>query len=582
MPPMNRFSALFFSALAIFACAEIAHALVTPPNVGPVVTNPMPNYDQYVGTTRAIDLSAHFADPDATAAATLTTPLGAITITLDGSHAPATVANFLNYVNSGRYFITDPTNGARASTFFHRSVPGFIIQGGGFLGTVNSADPNTLQPTSVLTFPAVQNEPFISNIRGTIAMAKLGGDPNSATSQWFISLADNSANLDNQNGGFTAFGHVTGNGMSVADAIAALFIYRGGGVFNDLPVRDYTSPNPARVPNLVSIPELRMASPLAYSASSSDPNVATVSTSDKNLLVTTHQLGSAQITVNGLDLDGAGPVSQSFTVNVIAAPGRLRNISTRASIPASDVLIAGFIMRGGTSKRLVVRAIGPSLPPSQVPNPISDPTLELRDIDQNLIASNDNWTDSPDKLLLTGVGLAPSSDNESALIVNVPSSASNHNYTAIVRNRNGSPGVGLVEVYDLDIAAGSTLLNLSTRGQVGTGDDVLIAGLITGGTEPRRLIVRAVGPSLAQSNVPGSLPDPTLEIRNGQGTLIDSNNDWQMHPDAGEIQSRGFALLDPRESAVIATVPSGGYTAIVAGTGGQPTGVGLVEIYQVD
>ncbi len=120
---MNRFAALFSFALAILACAGIAQALTTPPNVGPMVTNPMPNYDQYIDSTRAIDLSAFFADPDSTAAATLTTSLGAITITLDGSHAPATVANFLNYVNSDRYFITDPTNLARASTFFHRSVP---------------------------------------------------------------------------------------------------------------------------------------------------------------------------------------------------------------------------------------------------------------------------------------------------------------------------------------------------------------------------------------------------------------------------------------------------------------------------
>ena len=116
--------------------------------------------------------------------------------------------------------------------------------------------------------------------------------------------------------------------------------------------------------------------------------------------------------MTGFDLDGAGPVSQTFTVNVIAAPGRLRNISTRVSFPVgNEEQIAGFIMRGGTSKRLVVRAIGPSL---SVPNPISDPTLELRDINQTLLASSDDWIDSPDKLLLAGLNLAPTSDNESA------------------------------------------------------------------------------------------------------------------------------------------------------------------------
>ncbi len=408
-----------------------------------------------------------------------------------------------------------------------------------------------LRPQIVTTFPAVQNEPFISNIRGTIAMAKLGGDPNSATCQWFINLADNSANLDVQNGGFTAFGHVTGNGMSVVDAIAAVPTFNANGQsnpngpFGQIPLRDFNiATDSVRVPNLVSIPEFRTSSPLAYTASSSNENVATVTTSDVSLLVTTHQIGSAQITVTGFDLDGAGPVSQTFTVNVIAAPGRLRNISTRVSFPVgNEVQIPGFIMRGGTSKRLVVRAIGPSL---SVPNPISDPTLELRDINQTLIASNDNWIDSPDKLLLSGLDLAPTSDNESALIVTVPSNASNANYTAIMRNRSNTPGVGLVEVYDLDTAAGATLLNVSTRGEVGTGDNVLIGGLITGGTEPRRLIVRAVGPSLAQSNVPGALQDPTLEIRNGQGTLIASNDNWQTQTnpnDVTEISIPGIRAL---------------------------------------
>jgi cyclophilin family peptidyl-prolyl cis-trans isomerase len=283
------------------------------------VTNPMPMYDQNLGTTRVIDLSAFFADPDATAAAKLTTPFGSMTITLDGLHAPMTVINFLNYISSGRYFVVDPTNGDIASSFVHRSVSGFVIQGGGFLGTVNPNGTGTVQPLSVTTFPAVQNEPFISNIRGTFAMAKFAGDPNSATSQWFINLANNSANLDVQNGGFTVFGHVTGSGMSVADTIAALPRINAGSAFSELPVRDYVSGNPVRVQNLVSISELRRTSPLNYTASSNNPDVASVSVSEGNLSVNALQMGSAGITVTAFDLDGAGPVSQSFTVNIVAA-----------------------------------------------------------------------------------------------------------------------------------------------------------------------------------------------------------------------------------------------------------------------
>lgn len=154
------------------------------------------------------------------------TALGDIGIELFDSAAPLTVANFMNYVNSGAY----------ANSFIHRSVPGFIIQGGGYTW-------NGSIPVAIAQNPPVVNEfdPSRSNVRGTIAMAKLSGDPNSATSQWFFNLADNSANLDYQNGGFTVFGQVIGNGMDVVDAIAALPVYNVGGAFTNLPLRNYRS-----------------------------------------------------------------------------------------------------------------------------------------------------------------------------------------------------------------------------------------------------------------------------------------------------------------------------------------------------
>lgn len=153
------------------------------------------------------------------------TVLGDVQINLFDETTPQTVDNFLSYVNSGAY----------ANNAVHRSEPGFVVQAGGF--TYN----NSIPLDQVATGMAVQNEPRLSNVRGTIAMAKRGGDPNSATSQWFINLADNSANLDVQNGGFTVFGQVLGNGMDVFDAIAALPRFNLGGATTAIPLRDYSA-----------------------------------------------------------------------------------------------------------------------------------------------------------------------------------------------------------------------------------------------------------------------------------------------------------------------------------------------------
>jgi len=577
---MNRLTSLFASAAVLFL-ASTALALVVRPNVAPEIAAPIPNYDQYHLTTRAIDLTPFFRDPDASAAVRLNTSLGEMRFTLDGETAPITVANFLRYVDEGRYFMTDPVNGERASVFFHRSVPGFIIQSGGFLGTVDPspAANGAIQPTQVGALPAIQNEPFISNVRGTIAMAKLGGDPNSATSQWFINLANNSSNLDLQNGGFTVFGRVAGNGMPVADAIAALPRFNGPGAFSDLPVRNYTSPNPVRVQNLVSIPEFHRISPFVFTASSSNPAVADVSISGTNLLVTAFGLGAAQITVTATDLDGAA-ISQSITVNIIDAPGRLRNISTRARIPAgNEVMIGGFIIRGGISHRIAVRAIGPSLVDRGVVDALADTTIELHG-PGGLIASNDDWQQGADQQLIAALGLAPSSARESVLIATLPGSDTDiSNYTAIIRSKDGTSGIGLVEVYDLQSSAGSTIRNLSTRGRVATGEP-LVGGLIVRGTDPRRLVVRAIGPSLP-ADVGTRLANPTLQLRDGNGTLLQENDNWETHPNAGEIQNFGLAPGKPIESALVATLPSGEYTAVITGTSGAPAGVALVEVFQV-
>jgi len=155
------------------------------------------------------------------------TPLGDFEVNLYDQQTPDTVTNFLGYVKSGAY----------ENTIFHRSVPGFVVQGGGF--RMNESD----SIEAVESLATVKNEPLFSNVRGTIAMAKLGNDPDSATNQWFFSLADNSANLDNQNGGFTVFGEVMGEGMDVIDAFAALPRFNMGGALSNTPLRNFTSEN---------------------------------------------------------------------------------------------------------------------------------------------------------------------------------------------------------------------------------------------------------------------------------------------------------------------------------------------------
>jgi cyclophilin family peptidyl-prolyl cis-trans isomerase len=572
--------------LAITLGAAFAFT-ATAQNTPPIATNQIADFTEYAGApARSIDLTAAFADSDVSAAVRMTTVLGNIDVGLLGHQTPITVANFLKYVDEGRYFISDPTTDQMASSFIHLSAPGFVIQGGGFLGTVDPADPNKVivKPTQVAPFPPIQNEPGISNKRGTISMAKQPNEPNSATSQWFINLADNGGapnNLDTDNGGFTVFGRVVGMGMSVVDAIASLPRYdfsQGdpNSPFSSLPLRNYDGSSAVTVPNLVSLPGIAQISPLTFSASIDNSNVS-VTVSGTKLLVTANSVGSARVTVTATDLDGA-PVAQGFNVNVVAAPGRLVQLSTRMQVGTGDnALIGGFIMRGPSPKRLMIRGIGPS---SGLPGALADPTVELRDGSGAIVATNDNWGDAANKQDVIDTGIAPSSPNESAILITVPSDSTNAFYTAIVRGANNTTGLGLVEVYDLDSGPGSTLLNISTRGQVGADPNALIGGFFVGGTDSKQILVRAIGPSLAAAGVPNPLADPMLEFFNGQGTKIDSNDDWMNSPQETQIQASGLAPTNAKESAILQTLAAGPYTAVVRGAN-NGTGVGSVEVYQL-
>jgi cyclophilin family peptidyl-prolyl cis-trans isomerase len=571
---MTRFA--FLPTIGLVAVAVTAVAQ----NVPPTVSSPIANFTEYADApARTIDLATVFSDPDVSNAVRMTTVLGNIDIALFGQQKPVTVANFLKYVDQGRYFLLDPVTNQTASSFIHRSESGFVIQGGGFIGTVNSTN-TAIQPTAVLTFPPIQNEPGIPNKRGTIAMAKVGGNPNSATSQWFINLADN-ASLDNpaNNGGFTVFGRVVNGGMTVVDSIAALPRYNfsaAGPDFGQLPLRNYDGASAVKVQNLVSIPGLSQISPLSFSAAADNGNVV-VGISGTKLSVAGKIVGTSHVTVTATDFDGA-TVSQTFTVTVITPPGRLVNISTRMQVGTGDnALFAGFIMSGSGSKRLVIRAIGPS---SGLSGAVADPVLELHDNSTATIATNDNWGDAPNKQEIIDLGLAPGSPNESVILTTIPSDPKGIAYTAIMRGAGNTGGLGVVEVYDLDSGPGSTLLNISTRGQVGTDPNALIGGFIFGGTDSKQVLVRAIGPSLTGFGVPGALSNPTLDFVNAQGTTIDSNDDWTTSPQKTQIQNSGLAPTNSKESAIIQTISAGNYTAVVHGVGGV-TGVGSVEVYQL-
>jgi hypothetical protein len=252
----------------------------------------------------------------------------------------------------------------------------------------------------------------------------------------------------------------------------------------------------------------------------------------------------------------------------------LGNISTRLQVQTGDnVLIGGFIITGTQPKRVIVRAIGPSLA-SFFPGVLADPTLELRDGSGNLIASNDNWRSTQESEIMA-TGIAPTNDLESAIVATLPANSSA--YTAIVRGVNNGTGIGVVEAYDLDQTVDSKLANISTRGFVQTGDDVLIGGLIVLGQNQLRVILRAIGPSLP---VPGALADPTLELHDANGTLLAFNDNWRSDQQS-EIMATGIPPTNDLESAIVRDLTPGNYTAIVRGVNAT-TGVAVVEAYALN
>ena len=257
------------------------------------------------------------------------------------------------------------------------------------------------------------------------------------------------------------------------------------------------------------------------------------------------------------------------------------NISTRLRVEAgNNVLIAGFIITGNAPKTVAVRGIGPSLTAFGVSDALADPTLELRGANGALLFQNDDWqNDSAQAAELTALGLALQDPKESGIVATLQPGAS---FTAILAGKNNGTGVGLVEVYDTNQGADSQLANISTRGFVQTGDNVMIGGFILGGSNQNTgVVVRGIGPSLAQFGLSPVLTDPTLELHDGNGVLLISNDDWQDNSvQAAQLSARGLAPQNPKESGIFMSLPPGTFTAILAGKNGG-TGLGLIEIYNV-
>jgi hypothetical protein len=272
--------------------------------------------------------------------------------------------------------------------------------------------------------------------------------------------------------------------------------------------------------------------------------------------------------------DSHGLQSLNTATAEVEVAAQLLNLSTRLQVqPGDGALIGGFIISGSEPKKVVLRGLGPSI---NVPGKLEDPVIQLFNSSNVNIGGNDDW--KTDQQNVEATGLAPSNDRESALVITLNPGT----YTVVMRGKDNGSGIGVVEVYDVNLAANARLANVSTRGSIGINDNVLIGGFFAGpqNSAVTGVVFRALGPSLAAFNVPQPIQDPTIEIHNGDGDVIASNDDWQSSQKS-EIEATGLQPSDSRESAIVMkNFEPGPYTAIVRGKN-NTVGIGLIEIYDV-
>ena len=326
---------------------------------------------------------------------------------------------------------------------------------------------------------------------------------------------------------------------------------------------------------------------ITFKPSSAGLRTATVIIPSNDANESSYQFAIRGNGVPDTDGDGEDDLSEAISgtdpndPNSVVRTGKQLNISTRLDVQTGDgVGIGGFILTGSDPKKVVVRALGPSLTGLGVPGALQDPTLELHDHTGAIIAFDNDWKDSQ-QTEIQNTGLAPGDDREAAIVQTLSPGA----YTAIVRGNGNTTGVGLVEVYDVDPNTNSILANLSSRGFVDTGDEVMIGGEIIGrgigvnGAGSAKVLVRGIGPSLSSAGILGALQDPTLELHDGNGAIIASNDNWK-DTQQSAIQATGLAPSDDRESAILTILTKGGYTAILRGKN-NTTGIALIEAYKI-
>jgi hypothetical protein len=259
-------------------------------------------------------------------------------------------------------------------------------------------------------------------------------------------------------------------------------------------------------------------------------------------------------------------------------PPQALNISTRLPVELGDnAMIGGFIITGTDAKTVVLRGMGPSLANAGLSNVLADPVLELHGSNGAVIVQNDDWRDTQEAQIQNS-GFQPTDNREAVIIATLQPGA----YTGILTGKNQTTGVGLVEFYDIAQAADSRLGNLSTRGLVQPGNNVMIGGFILGGnTGSTRVAIRGIGPSLSQSGLSNVLANPTLELHDGNGATLISNDNWgDDQASASALSANNLALQDSLESGIFTALVPGAFTAILAGKNGG-TGIGLVEVYNL-
>jgi hypothetical protein len=279
-------------------------------------------------------------------------------------------------------------------------------------------------------------------------------------------------------------------------------------------------------------------------------------------------------------IDGTGSVTGNCAAvtppSPAANPPRLANISTRGLVgTGNNVLIGGFVIGGSTSKTVAIVGQGPSLAAAGVTNSLANPTLQLiRSSDNAVIATNDNWASAANASAIQAAGFAPSNPLESAVLMTLAPGA----YTTILSGVGGGTGTGIIAVYEVDHPE-IPLINIATRGQVLTGNDVMIGGFVIQGSGPQTVVVTGTGPSLAAAGIPNPLQNPTLTlVRSSDGATIGTNDNWQSASNAAQIQAAGFAPSNPLESAIMMSLQPGAYTVLMSGAGGG-VGIGIIAVY---